>query len=206
MCFLFPCHPHFCFVLDVNPSIFKPHRQKGRICFTYFLNNSSQTIHTSPHHPQAPMAAPLYRREGSLDFTRTPSSSTMPVVLPPGDDRQHQHQQQERLLKGSHNKEQSQVPTPESRALYAACSEGAGLAKVGGWVCCLGFGDFGVVSRPALLITHTESPCTPVDPRSRPSWPRAPTPIGTTTRRAGRRPCTQPAGTRGPRRRASWRR
>lgn len=77
------------------------------------------------------MAAPLHRREGSLDFTRTPSSTAVPVVIPPSSD-DRQHRQQERLLKGPHNKEPSQVSTPESRALYAACSDGAGLVKVGG--------------------------------------------------------------------------
>ncbi len=65
----------------------------------------------------------------SLDFSSSPSPSPL---LPSVDQQQHQ-QQEELLLKGAHNLQLHQVATPESRALYAACSseEGAlGLAKV----------------------------------------------------------------------------
>lgn len=48
-------------------------------------------------------------------------------ILPATD---QQRQLQERLLKGGHNLQLNQVPTPESRALYAACSEGAGLVSI----------------------------------------------------------------------------
>lgn len=56
-----------------------------------------------------------------------PPQQQQQLMLPATD---QQRQLQERLLKGGHNLQLNQVPTPESRALYAACSEGAGLANV----------------------------------------------------------------------------
>lgn len=62
----------------------------------------------------------------SLSFS-TPAAPLTSLALPAMD---QQHHQQERLLRGAHNLQLNQMPTPESRALYAACSEGAGIAKV----------------------------------------------------------------------------
>jgi hypothetical protein len=77
----------------------------------------------------APLAAEASSTTASLDFSQ--SSSPLPssglLVLPHLD---QQHRQQEQLLKGAHNQQLNQVATPESRALYAACSEGADLAQV----------------------------------------------------------------------------
>lgn len=68
-----------------------------------------------------------HQQQGSLLDLSAATSSGLAVVLPAGDP---MYQQQERLLKGPYNLQLNQSSTPETRALYAACSEGAGLAAV----------------------------------------------------------------------------